>query len=360
MRWTGLKRGGLLIPTLLLVTVVVVGFNAWLANEAVQSLYESEGMVEHTWKVIVQVERIMSLAKDAETGNRGYLIMGEEVYLRPYREARAELPGELDTFRRLTSDNPNQQARYAELKALVQARMDLLEEGIDLKRHGTSGTVQSLVLSGTGKEEMDRMRAIANAMESEERGLLSVRTTRAESDAKRARTTLGLASGLDLLLILVVSRFLVKERTLRLTAEVARERLMVAHEETAARAREVHLLNETLESRVQQRTAELETTNRELEAFSYSVSHDLRAPLRTIDGFSLALEEDYAAVVDAAGRDYIRRVRAGVQRMGQLIDALLQLSRITRAEMNRGGGGPERTGEGGGGGAPGGEAGAGD
>src|SRR6185437_1820577 len=72
-----------------------------------------------------------------------------------------------------------------------------------------------------------------------------------------------------------------------------------------------------------------------LEAFSYSVSHDLRAPLRTIDGFSLALQEDYSAAVDDVGRDYIRRVRAGVQRMGQLIDALLQLSRITRADLTR-------------------------
>jgi light-regulated signal transduction histidine kinase (bacteriophytochrome) len=92
-------------------------------------------------------------------------------------------------------------------------------------------------------------------------------------------------------------------------------------------------LNATLEQRVNLRTAELLSINRELEAFSYSVSHDLRAPLRTIDGFSLALEEDYASVVDEAGRDYIRRVRSGVQRMGQLIDALLQLSRITRAEI---------------------------
>ena len=96
---------------------------------------------------------------------------------------------------------------------------------------------------------------------------------------------------------------------------------------------ELQLLNDALEERVQQRTEELATTNRELEAFSYSVSHDLRAPLRSVDGFSVALEEDYGAVLQGDGKHYLSRIRFGVQRMGQLIDALLQLSRITRAEL---------------------------
>ena len=75
--------------------------------------------------------------------------------------------------------------------------------------------------------------------------------------------------------------------------------------------------------------------NRELEAFSYSVAHDLRTPLRSIDGFAQALSEDYGDQLDAAGRDYIARVRAAAQRMGHLIDDLLALSRISRAELHR-------------------------
>jgi PAS domain S-box-containing protein len=89
----------------------------------------------------------------------------------------------------------------------------------------------------------------------------------------------------------------------------------------------------TLNDALQLRVAELRALNQELEAFSYSVSHDLRAPLRAIDGFSQALLEDCADRLDDAGRDHLRRVRAAAQRMGELIDDLLGLSRVTRREM---------------------------
>ena len=91
--------------------------------------------------------------------------------------------------------------------------------------------------------------------------------------------------------------------------------------------------NSELEDRVQKRTAQLESANRELEAFSYSVSHDLRAPLRAIDGFSQALFESYSNLLDDRGVDYLKRVRSASQRMAQLIDDMLNLSRVTRTEM---------------------------
>ena len=94
-------------------------------------------------------------------------------------------------------------------------------------------------------------------------------------------------------------------------------------------------LREELEQRVRERTAELTAANKELEAFSYSVSHDLVAPLRAIDGFSRMIEEDYGALVDARGKGYIDRIRSGTQRMQQLIDDMLALSRVTRNEMKR-------------------------
>jgi signal transduction histidine kinase len=97
----------------------------------------------------------------------------------------------------------------------------------------------------------------------------------------------------------------------------------------------IRLLNFELEQRVQERTAELESANRELESFAYSVSHDLRTPLRGIDGYSKLLRDDYASLLDQQGREYLENVIRATTRMADLINDLLKLSRVTRTEMHR-------------------------
>jgi PAS domain S-box-containing protein len=98
---------------------------------------------------------------------------------------------------------------------------------------------------------------------------------------------------------------------------------------------EIRNLNADLEERVSRRTADLEVANKELEAFSYSVSHDLRAPLRAVDGFSQAVLEDYGSQLPDEGQRYLQTIREGAQRMGMLIDDLLTFSRLSRLPLHK-------------------------
>jgi len=113
--------------------------------------------------------------------------------------------------------------------------------------------------------------------------------------------------------------------------------LLIGTDNTARRKAEdaVRQLHAELEERVIQRTAELEAANKELEAFSYSVSHDLRTPLRAVDGFSQTVLKNYGPQLPEEGRRYLQTIRRGAQRMGALIDDLLAFARLNRQELNK-------------------------
>jgi signal transduction histidine kinase len=123
-----------------------------------------------------------------------------------------------------------------------------------------------------------------------------------------------------------------------LAAEVARHAAVAidnakSYRQMQMQEERLRKLNAELDMRVEERTEQLSLVNKELEAFSYSVSHDLRTPLRAIAGFSHALEEDYADKLDSYGLDYLHRVRAATERMEHLIEDLLKFSRLARGEV---------------------------
>ncbi|WP_455204387.1 ATP-binding protein [Kaarinaea lacus] len=135
------------------------------------------------------------------------------------------------------------------------------------------------------------------------------------------------------LIVLIDSRPLCNPDQMKVIMEIVAARTAAELERSKAE----ELLRQQrsrLEEIVERRTAELQAAIKELDAFSYSVSHDLRAPLRSIDGFSQALAEDYNNILDDQGQDYLDRIRSNVQRMAILIDDLLRLSRISRKDLS--------------------------
>jgi light-regulated signal transduction histidine kinase (bacteriophytochrome) len=122
----------------------------------------------------------------------------------------------------------------------------------------------------------------------------------------------------------------------RLRAEAAAKASLNILEDLSDAQAKIQMLNAELEARVEQRTAELVVANKNLEAFTYSVAHDLRSPLRTLSGFAEALTEDYGDRLDETGRWYAARIQAAADQMGALIDDLLVLAQVSRAEMSLG------------------------
>jgi light-regulated signal transduction histidine kinase (bacteriophytochrome) len=135
---------------------------------------------------------------------------------------------------------------------------------------------------------------------------------------------------------LAVLNILEDSTTDRLRAEDAVKASLNILEDLSDAQAEIRTLNAELEARVEQRTAELVVANKNLEAFTYSVAHDLRSPLRALSGYSEALAEDYGDRLDEAGLVFVERIQAASERMGALIDDLLLLAQVSRADMSLG------------------------
>jgi PAS domain S-box-containing protein len=200
------SRGPAVAVALLVVALVI---DAGLALHNIREVSVSLQWVSHTNEVLTRLEAVLSTLKDAETGQRGYLLTGEATYLEPYREAVDRLPGQIAALRQLTLDNPPQTARVLRLDELAGQRLAILKRGLDLagldpdRGRGLSSGRQT-VLSGEGKQVMDRIRAEVDEMERVERELLEERGAIARGAARTAVVTTVVALVIGLALVALV------------------------------------------------------------------------------------------------------------------------------------------------------------
>jgi signal transduction histidine kinase len=261
-----------------------------------------------------------------------------------------QLHEDLDSLRTLTADNPAQQNLLTEIESILKEPMSAAE------RYVKKAPVQNLPSSDLGwsgnERSVQRLQAVFDQMEKNERDLLETRSASVRTNAQLARVITLFAACLSFLILALAGYFIQREIIHRGEIETglrkARELLGVElegqraelghtmedlHAQIEARRqmeREVRQLNEDLEERVEQRTRELQEANHELESFSYSVSHDLRAPLRHMDGFSRILQQEYGTQLPEEARHYLDRVRSATTHMSNLVEDLLQLSRLGR------------------------------
>jgi len=269
--------------------------------------------IEHSHDVIEHLQGSFLAEREMGTRAREYILTGEEKYLRLYQQTLVDLARSIDSVERLTTDNPRQQQLIeTTLRPLLNERLAFISRAIIARQIAGQQPAIAIILQNHALALIDQIRGVIEKMQEDERLLLQVRLAQHRQSSEKLRTIILFGSTVAIIFVAIASVQIHRDVVARQSAE----------EELRAS-----------ESRLKQQTSELQTMNKELEAFSYSVSHDLRAPLRGIEGFSELILDSYKDRLDAQGQGYFNRICAAAKRMGILIDELLNLSRITRGPL---------------------------
>ncbi len=279
---------------LLFVSVLAVG--------SIYSLHQNSQWVEHSHEVIISIEEVISLMKDAETAARGFVFTENESFLVPYFNCINNIDAALEKVNTLTKDNTEQQKRMPELIKLCNDRLEVIKTILMHYRNNEKDKVAQIIKEGNGKRLMDRIRYKISEMKAHEKLILANR--RKETRISQGLTYVIIGLGNLVALLIAVAA------------------IMNINKELGQRVIAAELL--------QEKQLNLEQANQELEAFSYTISHDLRSPLRAIDGFSRILQEDYNHKLDSEGQRILNVIKINATKMGKLIDDLLDFSRLNK------------------------------
>jgi signal transduction histidine kinase len=314
--------------------VAVGAASAWIV--ARNAAFNVE--VAQTLETKAEIVRALSLAQDAETGQRGFLLTNDERYLGPYKAASNQFEQRLQRLGELVGGNGAQRKALEDLRTALKSKFDELAETVELQFAGKSAEAHALVETDRGRDAMLAIRRIVAEMTDREDKAFAERSANAD------------AAGLQLVVFMVLG--------LGIAAALTFGAQMILRRQTISLARaqaELARANTGLEAAVADRTAELTAANQEIQRFAYIVSHDLRAPLVNVMGFTSELDaarrtlkdqidrldEEEARRVTPEARQAIEEdlpeaigfIRSSTAKMDRLINAILRLSREGRRDI---------------------------
>ena len=186
------------------LVVLVLLLTTGLSIRSANQFTENNKSVRHTHEVLTQIDESLARLLDAETGQRGFVITGLERYLEPYRTALPRIAESLDKAKALTADNPQQQRRLEELRLLIGAKLDELNETIQLVRDKGFDAAKQVVLSDKGKKIMDDIRKLFGQMEDEERSLLNERQVLVMNSLENTRNAIVVGTGMAIVIVVLI------------------------------------------------------------------------------------------------------------------------------------------------------------
>jgi len=308
MKWTIGKKIGAGF-SLALVAIVIIGAVSYWSTAKLTSTAE---WVQHTHQVLAGLESILSSLKDTETGQRGYLLTGEERYLEPYHSGKAAIQQKLSEVRKLTKDNTNQQRRLNSLEPLIESKLAELQETIDLRKDETKGLDAALqvVRTDKGKKIMDEIRKLTTEMQDEENELLKGRSAEAQSAVTLTQYTIFLGTALSFALLAFAGVSITRNVTSNLSSLIGQMeksgiQVTTSATELAATGKE------------QQATAnEISSTTTEISATAKEISATAKELVKTMKEVAGVAEE--TAVLAGNGQSGLIRMETTTR---QIMDA---------------------------------------
>jgi signal transduction histidine kinase len=315
--------------TLWFVAVAILfAANSYVCFYNVRRLLEHSDAVGTARQTIIATESVLSTLKDAETGERGYLLTNDPAFLEPYEDAERRFPAEAAALRRLVDDDREEIRTFDRLRQTADQRLDALREAVRIRKQGRLDPDDELQRQKLGKGKMDQIRGLSEQLRATETRELQGRLDERNRSAGTATATL-IGAGVINLLLLGAIAFAVR-RDERVRAREIEQRVKAAEmEKNYLRVAEQYEERKRFAEALEALNARLEQSNRELQDFASVASHDLQEPLRKIQAFGDRLRKRFAAQLGPDGQDYLDRMHSAASRMATLIDDLLTFSRVT-------------------------------